>query len=275
MITPLQSLRITRGLYRIGVRLCPGAREPELRHHRVYLQKPIAGQSEIVLEGETAHYLLRVLRLRTGAKFTVFDGTGGEYVATMLSAAKDRIAIRLEQFKDIETESDLQLVLGQGVARGERMDQVLQKATELGVAVIAPLTTDHTVVRLNAKRAASRHEHWQKIIISACEQCGRNRLPQLLPLQSIDEFLTDLPDATVRLMLQPGVSDTLASLSRPDPAKTVVLLIGPEGGLGDREQEVAQLQNFVPVSLGPRVLRTETATLASIAILQSLWGDIA
>ncbi|MDH3647117.1 MAG: 16S rRNA (uracil(1498)-N(3))-methyltransferase [Gammaproteobacteria bacterium] len=244
-----------------------------MRTHRVYLDQPLSGMTELTVAGPTAHYLARVLRLRAGGELTVFDGRGGEYAATLVNVSRDEVQVALGRYNDRDRESSLNLTLAQGVARGERMDQILQKATELGVTAIVPLLTDHTVVRLDAERAEKRHGHWQRIIISACEQCGRNRLPNLQPLRSIDDWLADLTDVGTRFILQPDAVTTLAKTVEQPRDHTALILIGPEGGLSEREQTIARRRDFLATSLGPRVLRTETATLATLAIMQSRWGD--
>ncbi|MDH3588379.1 MAG: 16S rRNA (uracil(1498)-N(3))-methyltransferase [Gammaproteobacteria bacterium] len=248
-----------------------------MRSHRVFLSRPVSGAQTITTDQATAHYLSRVLRLRPGAALTVFDGTGGEYAATLTSSTRDKAELDIGEHRDRERESPLELTLAQGIARGERMDLVLQKATELGVSCIVPLLTDHTVVRLDRDRAEKRHTHWQKIAISACEQCGRNRLPQVCRPCGIDDWLESLPDSGMRLVLQPDAAIPLSELAT-DPAcdpgsQGITVLIGPEGGLSQREHEIAMARDFRPVALGPRILRTETAALAALAIVQSRWGD--
>ena len=247
--------------------------EPFVRTNRFYLDQPLAGITQLTVTGATTHYLTRVLRLRIGAELVVFDGRGGEYAATLTNATRDSVQLEIGTHSDPQRESPLRLTLAQGVARGERMDQILQKTTELGVRTIVPLLTEHTVVRLDKGRAEKRRDHWQKIIVSACEQCGRNILPALQPLQSIDAWMTDLPDDSLRIMLQPHASVSLADIGDPPRDATVTVLIGPEGGLSQHERETATQHGFAPVSLGPRILRTETASLAILSILQSRWGD--
>ena len=244
-----------------------------MRTNRIYLDQPLAGTAQLTVAGPTMHYLTRVLRLRVGAELVVFDGRGGEYAATLTVATRDPVQLELGPHSDPQRESPLHLTLAQGIARGERMDQILQKTTELGVSVIAPLLTEHAVVRLNEDRAEKRRHHWQKIIVSACEQCGRNILPDLQPLQSIDEWVTNLQDDSLRIMLQPQASVSLDDIGDQPRDASITVLIGPEGGLSQHEQAAAIQTGFVPVSLGPRILRTETASLAILSILQSRWGD--
>ncbi|MBT8136232.1 MAG: 16S rRNA (uracil(1498)-N(3))-methyltransferase [Gammaproteobacteria bacterium] len=242
-----------------------------MRSHRVFVRQPLAGHNSITVDAATSHYLTRVLRLRAGAALTAFDGNGGEYAANLERATRDEAVLSIGAHSAREAESHLAMTLAQGIARGERMDQVIQKATELGVQSIVPLLTDHTVVRLDKKRAARRHAHWLKIAVSACEQCGRNRIPAMASPMSIDDWLRTTDESATRLMLQPGSTTGLGALGAKHD--NVTLLIGPEGGLSGREQELAAGRGFAAVSLGPRVLRTETAALAALAILQSRWGD--
>jgi len=248
-----------------------------MRSYRVFLNRPVSGAQAITTDQATAHYLSRVLRLRPGAELIVFDGTGGEYAATLTSNTRDEARLEIGAHSDRERESPLNLTLAQGIARGERMDLVVQKATELGVTCIVPLLSDHSVVRLDRDRAERRHAHWRKVGISACEQCGRNRLPQVHQPCSIDDWFECLPDSGMRLVLQPGAASTLSELaseSACDPGSLdITVLIGPEGGLSQREHERAMAKNFHPIALGPRVLRTETAALAALAVIQSRWGD--
>lgn len=244
-----------------------------MRTNRVYVDQPLAGAGEITVDGATAHYLTRVLRLRPGMTLVVFDGSGGEYAATLGETGRDKARIALGSHDDREAESALRLTLAQGVARGERMDQVLQKATELGVTHIVPLLTDHGVVRLDAARAEKRHAHWLRVVIHACQQCGRNRVPSLSLPARFDDWLTGLPASGARLMLQPGATATLQTIGERPQDGNATVLIGPEGGLSERERDVARQNGFESVSMGPRILRTETAAMASLAVLQSRWGD--
>lgn len=245
-----------------------------LRTNRFYLDQPLAGMTQLTVSGSTAHYLTRVLRLRVGADLVVFDGRGGQYAAIVSEVSRDSVRINLGTFSDPQRESSLRLTLAQGVARGERMDQVLQKSTELGIHTVAPLMTEHTVVRLDRDRSAKRHDHWQKIIISACEQCGRNTLPVLQPVQTLDTWLTSRTEDGLRILLQPDVTMSLQDVDGQADDAAITILIGPEGGLSPQEQQLAIANGFVPLSLGPRILRTETASLAVLSILQSRWGDV-
>ncbi len=228
----------------------------------------------VVLDGDRARYLGRALRLRPGDEIAVFNGEGPEWPATIESLTKSTATLRIGEEREPGTESPLKVHLVQGVSRGERMDYVVQKATELGVKRITPVLTEYGVVRLDEKRAAKRRDHWQHVAASACEQSGRTRLPLVdapLPLKAW--FGARPADADIDLVLKPGAPTSLASIA--EPRTRVCILIGPEGGFSPGEYEDAGLAGFCSVSLGPRVLRTETAAAAALAIAQSVWGDLA
>jgi 16S rRNA (uracil1498-N3)-methyltransferase len=178
---------------------------------------------------------------------------------------------RLLELDATERESPVDITLALGISAGERMDYSLQKATELGVTSIQPLATERSVVKLAGERADKRLQHWQHVVIAACEQCGRNRVPTVAPVQKLFAYLADVDRSRRLLMLSP---DANAPLKRAMPATGVILLIGAEGGLAPAEYQAAQASGFEPVSLGPRILRTETAPVAALAVLQALWGDL-
>ncbi len=225
------------------------------------------------LDADRSRYLTRVLRLRGGDSLLVFNGDGDEFRATMLSAGKNSATLRIDEQTVAQTESKLRVHLVQGISRGERMDFVVQKATELGIKRITPVLTEYGVVKLDSGRAEKRRDHWQKVAASACEQCGRVRLPLVEAPVTLKEWFGSAPaNVDAQLILQPGAAMPLAAISAP-PTK-VCLLIGPEGGFSDNEYEDAEVVGFRPVAIGPRILRTETAAIAALAILQSLWGDL-
>jgi len=214
-----------------------------------------------------------VLRLRVGDSLLVFDGEGNEYAATISGIGKSSATLRVDSQTPSKTESGLRIHLVQGISRGERMDFVVQKATELGVKRITPVLTEHGVVKLDALRAGKRRDHWQKVAASACEQSGRVRLPLVdtpIPLKAWFGNKPEQVDA--ELILKPGAKTPLARIDAPETK--VCVLIGPEGGFSHIEYEDAFVAGFRAVSLGPRVLRTETAAVAALAILQSMWGDL-
>jgi 16S rRNA (uracil1498-N3)-methyltransferase len=218
---------------------------------------------------------LRVLRLRPGAALALFNGTGGEYAAELLAAARGQAWVRIGAHRAAERESPLRLTLLQGIARGERMDLIVQKATELGVSTIVPVSCEFSVVRLEPHSLARRRERWQAVAISACEQCGRNRPPRVLDICALEPACTAAAgEAELSLMLAPAAGQALAGLVSAG-LRSAALLVGPEGGLSGREQLLAERAGFQACALGPRVLRTETAPLAAIAALQTLAGDLA
>ena len=242
-----------------------------MRLTRVYVDAPLASGMRVTLQGSAAGHLTRVLRLRVGEALTVFNGAGGEYAASIEHAHAGRVAVAIAELRAIERESPLTLTLAQGVSRGERMDLVVQKATELGASGLAPVLAERSVVRLTAQQAERRLNHWRAIAIAACEQSGRNRLPAIASPVPLKDFLRT-SDGSMRLLLSPAATATLADLPRLVSAITV--LIGPEGGLAEAEQEAAVAAGFKPVRLGPRVLRTETAAIAALTLLQREFGDL-
>jgi len=242
-----------------------------MRLTRVYVDVPLASGMRVTLQGSAAGHLTRVLRLRVGEALTVFNGAGGEYAASIEHAHAGRVAVAIGELRAIERESPLTLTLAQGVSRGERMDLVVQKATELGASGLAPVLAERSVVRLTAQQAERRLNHWRAIAIAACEQSGRNRLPAIASPVPLKDFLRT-SDGSMRLLLSPAATATLADLPRLVSAITV--LIGPEGGLAEAEQEAAVAAGFKPVRVGPRVLRTETAAIAALTLLQREFGDL-
>ncbi|MDH4108547.1 MAG: 16S rRNA (uracil(1498)-N(3))-methyltransferase [Gammaproteobacteria bacterium] len=241
-----------------------------MARHRLYIAQPVIAGRSLRIEGETAHYLVRVLRLRQGDEVALFDNSGVEFPATVTDIGKQRADLLPGDAVCRDLESPLDIRLIQGVSRGERMDLVVQKATELGIRRISPVLTAHSVVRLDAERASRRQEHWNRIAQSACEQCGRNRLPAIDEPRPLADFLQEPSAAGLRLLLHPAPGIDLAQVDAP---ASVDLLIGPEGGLSDDERELARNMGFASLRMGPRILRTETAALAAIAMLQSRWGD--
>jgi len=230
---------------------------------RVYLDAPLERPGEISLEDAAAHHLTRVLRVREGDALTVFNGRGGEWDAQFIG----RRRVRLVAFDAVERESPLHLTLVQGVSSGDRMDYTVQKAVELGVALIQPLLTKKGVVRLQGSRASARVDHWKRIAIAACEQCGRNYVPQVLPLIDFDQYR---PEGSGSRLLLSAQGDSIRQVKLEGPA---TIAAGPEAGFAADEQGALERAGFVRASLGPRVLRTETAALAALAALNALRGD--
>lgn len=241
---------------------------------RIYFPGELERGRSCTLPPPQARHALQVLRLRTGAPVTLFNGDGAEYAAVVVEASRDRCALKVTGRKVMDREAPLDVTLAQAVAGGERMDYTIQKAVELGVTAIRPLESRRSVVRLSGERVTKRVAHWQAVAIAACEQCGRNRVPRVLPLAQLDTFLAGCGAAQGserRLLLSPRSARGLRELDRPPGA--VVLLAGPEGGFSPEEEQGAERQGFLPVRLGPRVLRTETAAVAALAAMQALWGD--
>ncbi|HTY93003.1 MAG TPA: 16S rRNA (uracil(1498)-N(3))-methyltransferase [Steroidobacteraceae bacterium] len=242
-----------------------------MRVNRVHVEVPVGGRVHLKLEGSAANHVARVLRLRTGDPLILFDDAGGEYTATVTAVSRGAVQVAVGEYLPVDRESPLRVTLAQGISRGERMDVVVQKATELGVWRVVPVLAERTVVRLNAAQAANRLRHWRAIAVAACEQCGRNRVPDIMAPMSLQEFLvSDLPDG-LRLLLEAGAALTARQLPA-SPAAT--LLIGPEGGLSEAERTAARAAQFQGLSLGPRILRTETAALAALALIQLTLGDL-
>jgi len=243
-----------------------------MRVARVHVQPPLVQGSKVMLPDSVAYHLTKVLRMRAGALVIVFDGIGNEHYAEILSLDSKQVTIRIEEAIRGETESPLQITLVQGVSRAERMDWTLQKATELGVHAVAPVITSRSVVRLDDRQASKKLEHWQAVVVSACEQSGRRVIPAVhTPVRLHDYFTKSNPD-NMRLVLDPDAMIALSSQTRP--LKDVELLIGPEGGLDDDELQAAVMAGFTPVKLGPRILRTETASVVALSVMQALWGDL-
>jgi len=241
---------------------------------RIHVSGPIEVGGVCTLDARQSHHVLSVLRLKTGDALVLFDGAGGEYAATILRPGKRAVTVTVHEHRLVNRESPLAVTLAQAVSSGERMDYTVQKAVELGVAAIQPLTASRSVVRLTAERADRRASHWRAIVVAACEQCGRNRVPQVAAVVPIERWLAQLPaasDGAHRLLLTPRADIRLRELERP--RHPITLLAGPEGGLTEDEEAAARRAGFVSAGLGPRVLRTETAAVAALAALQALWGD--
>ncbi|HSW92795.1 MAG TPA: 16S rRNA (uracil(1498)-N(3))-methyltransferase [Gammaproteobacteria bacterium] len=239
---------------------------------RIYQPDVLSAHSTLVLNESASHHLARVLRASIGDKITVFNGQGGEYSAIIRRIDKKTVTVDLLAFSPREVESPLDMVLAQGIARGEKMDYLIQKAVELGVNEIIPLLTERCNVKLDVERSEKRLQHWQSVVISACEQSGRNRVPVVHPPQSLEKGLS-LIKADHQLVLSPHEGISLKKLAISAPAR-VILLVGPEGGFSPREMQWAVQSRFIPLNLGPRVLRTETASVAAITALQSVYGDM-
>ncbi|MBI2319273.1 MAG: 16S rRNA (uracil(1498)-N(3))-methyltransferase [Betaproteobacteria bacterium] len=225
--------------------------------------------AELALPPRAARHVA-VLRLRPGDEVILFDGSGGEYACTLSRFVKGEARVLVAAKRDIERESALDITLAQGLSSADRMDYALQKATELGVGRIQPVATERSVVRLAEERAERKLLHWRNVVIAACEQCGRNRVPEVAATMTLAEFLSAEHGGDLALLLVPEAERRLRDL---EPARRIVILIGPEGGFSKPERAAVERAGFTPVRLGPRVLRTETAPLAAISALQAMWGD--
>lgn len=239
---------------------------------RIYLPQALSQGDEIDLPDAAFRHLIQVLRLQQGESFTVFNGEGGEFEAELIQVAKKRATVRVGLHAQANRESSLDLTLAQCVSKGDRMDYTLQKAVELGVTRIQPLLSLRSVVRMDAERWDKKLEHWLGVMVSACEQSGRTRVPKLLPVQPLPGWLVEPPGQRgTGLTLDPEGRHSLRDL--PAPAGPLTLLVGPEGGLGPEELDSARRAGFTGIRMGPRILRTETAGVAALAAIQSRWGD--
>ena len=235
---------------------------------RFYVDAPLRGGSVCTLPEDTAHHAAHVLRLRDNDEVTLFNGRGGEYGARIASIQRLRIAVDVLEHRAVERESPLRTTLVQGVSAGERMDSTVRKAVELGVVEVQPLLATRSVARPKGERAENRRAHWQKVVIAACEQCGRNRIPEVQPLLPVADYRA--PEG-MKILLSPLAQVPLSKTSLK--GTDFVLAAGPEAGFTAEEEAAFAAAGFLPVSLGPRVLRTETAALAALAALSALRGD--
>ncbi len=244
-----------------------------MRQIRCFVELPLVVGGELELADTTSNHLLRVLRLDSGAAVTLFNGDGFDYAANLLRSGRNAASARVIDRCAVQRESSLHIILVQGIARGEKMDMILQKATELGVAEIWPIYSERTEVRLDADRLGKRLGHWRGVIQSACEQCGRARLPLLTDPRNLTKMITDLPTGGLRLTLDPRGALSHTTLTDPSPAG-LAFAIGPEGGFSAMERDQLSAAGFTGMRLGPRILRTETAGIAAMAVLQARFGDL-
>ncbi|WP_455200463.1 16S rRNA (uracil(1498)-N(3))-methyltransferase [Kaarinaea lacus] len=245
-----------------------------MRIPRIYQATPLKTGESILLDAQAATHVARVLRLKQHDQIIVFNGQGGEYTGVIEAIDKRSVKIVLQDYHQPLTESPLHISLLQGISRSERMDYTLQKSVELGVSELYPVTTQHISIHLDETRARKKHAHWQGVVNSACEQSGRNLVPrvhELTSLQDCVEQISTVAEQTM-LVLDHRANTTMNSVNITEN-KHITIVVGPEGGLSDDEREWLVGKGFIGVSMGPRVLRTETAALAAIAVMQSLWGD--
>lgn len=240
-----------------------------MRISRLYVPAQLVQGKQVELDDESAHYIRTVLRLKKDADIILFNGRGGEYLCVVVEVSRKSVLIDVGQWTERSVESPLQVILGLGISRGDRMDLSVQKAVELGVNRITPLLTERCVVQFKGEKKPQRLLHWQKIVQHAAEQSGRTLLPELLEIEQLNNWIDR--QQGLKVFLDPYAETSLAEL-QPESMK-VTVLTGPEGGFSDHEREASQAAGFIPVRLGRRILRTETASLAALAAVQMLWGD--
>jgi 16S rRNA (uracil1498-N3)-methyltransferase len=242
-----------------------------MRIPRVFHSQPITQLGKINLDDDAANHIGRVLRMKEGQHILLFDGSGAEFPAVISESDKKHVAVEVTERVECSSESPLDLHLGQVISRGDKMEFTIQKSVELGVNTITPLLSERCGIKLDEKRFEKKLQQWQKIAISACEQCGRNVVPEIRPVMELEQWCAEPSDA-LKLNLHPRAQYSINTL--PEPVTKVRLLIGPEGGLSEKEIDMTTKYNFEETLLGPRVLRTETAALTAITALQVRFGDL-
>jgi 16S rRNA (uracil1498-N3)-methyltransferase len=243
-----------------------------MRIPRFYVPQPVAVGQEFTLPDTTFRHAVQVLRLGVGEPLILFNGEGGEYLAQMSNISKRSASVLIDSFTAIDTESPIHLTLVQAVIKPDKMDFALQKAVELGANTIQPLITQRSVVRIGKEQVDKKLQHWEGIVVAACEQSGRTRMPAVQAPLTLERWL-ETPFAGTRLILAPGNFPRINALPADLPTP-IALLIGPEGGFTDEEVETCVQAGVMPVSLGPRILRAETASSAALALLQHRFGDL-
>lgn len=244
---------------------------------RFYCSQPLSNGATVDLPESVAHHL-HVVRMQPGAALTLFDGRGGQYQAALLEIGKKRASATVLAHEAVEVELPYAVTLAQGLPEGSKMDWIIEKAVELGVAAVQPLAAQRSVVRLSGERLEKRHAHWQGVIVAASEQCGRNRLAALAPATDLKPWLATAPaqprSAGRRILLSPRATESLAAWAHAHPPQALTLLVGPEGGFTREEEDAALAAGALALSMGPRVLRTETAALAALAMLGGIWNGM-
>lgn len=242
-----------------------------MRISRLYLPESLKTGDTLAINNESAHYLRSVLRLKNGAKVHVYNGSGGQFSAQLMTVSRKSVILEIGQWHNKEVESSLIISLGLAITRGERMDIAVQKSVELGVTTITPLITERCVVQLNEERGEKRRKHWQKIAQGASEQSGRTTVPEIDKIITLEKWLANEPKG-VQLFFDPHAKQSLKQMK--PPSKSITILSGPEGGFSEHERNLAIQAAYQPVTLGPRILRAETACMAAITAIQVLWGDL-
>lgn len=244
---------------------------------RFYCTEALHADHVIELPINTRHHATRVLRLKQGNIITLFNGKGGEFLAQIEHISKTCTTVKINKYCEIERESPLTIELAQAVCTNEKMDWIIQKSVELGINYIQPVTTERSVVRLSPERASKRLRHWQQIVIAACEQCGRNHIPAVLSLKSLPDWFNNKKinktPQQYYFMLSTTAIESLKNIPSLPGASKITILVGPEGGLTPEEEATALFAGFSSLRMGKRILRTESAALATIAAMQALWGD--
>ncbi len=244
---------------------------------RLYCTEVMSADHIIELPININHHAIRVLRLKQNNFVILFNGKGGEFLAQIEHISKLHTTVKIKKYCEIERESPLNIELVQAICANEKMDWIIQKSVELGINRIQPVTTKRSVVRLSPERAIKRLQHWQQVVIAACEQCGRNRIPQVLPLKTLSDWFNNkkinYTPHQYNFMLSTTSTESLKNFSSLPTDSIITILVGPEGGLTPEEEATAQFTGFTSLRMGKRILRTESAALATIAAMQMLWGD--
>lgn len=240
-----------------------------MRISRLYTNAALQTGRTLELDDDNAHYARNVLRLKNDSLIILFNGQGGEYLGKILEVSRKAVRVAIEKFIERSVESNLEICIGLGISRGDKMDFSVQKVVELGATKITPLITERCVVQFKDEKKSQRHEHWQKIVQHAAEQSGRTVLPEFSQISTLTEWVS--LQSGLKVFLDPHAEKNLAQLTPEN--NLVTLLTGPEGGFSDQEREFAKAAGFIPVRLGSRILRTETASLAALSAVQMLWGD--
>lgn len=241
-----------------------------MRVPRIYTATGLSSNTSVELDPAASNHVGKVLRMKPGQHITLFNGSGTDYTATITEVTKKQIIATIDSSIEVASESPLNTHIGQVMSRGDRMDYMIQKSTELGATEITPLTSERCEVKLKGDREEKRVKQWQQIAISAAEQCGRSKIPTIHPITSVEDWVNRKPEGALGLVLHHRTTQQMTDIKKP---KNVCLLIGPEGGLSEAEIEMAIQQRFIATTFGPRVFRTETAPVAALSVLQWLWGD--